>query len=228
MCPLILVPFVCSLMKEGFVVRIVLKNIPEENKISDSYVLRALQSAGLCIFPLHYDVEEEDDLVLLRMAQQYGAIIITRDQFRNHKEYQETAKKYVVEYDKIPTELLKDRFSSEMLKSCLCYKYTICLHEFAERFIVDPTSEDYELVQKASKKFKQVDEGEYVTMKLINMYICARFCYVHNYGVPEAFQDFKLKYIETDGKIFYLSKKAFKIVMTPFLKNLSPLFQTRI
>uniref|UniRef100_A0AC34G8D0 RNase NYN domain-containing protein n=1 Tax=Panagrolaimus sp. ES5 TaxID=591445 RepID=A0AC34G8D0_9BILA len=190
MCPLILVPLVCSLMKEGFVVRIVLKNIPEENRISDSYVLQALISAGLCIFPLHYDVEEEDDLVLLKMAKQYGALIITRDQFRNHKEYQETAKQYVVEYDKVATGLLKDRFSSKQLETNLCYKYSISVHEFAERFVVDPTCEDYELVEKASKKFKQINEGQYITMKLINMYIYALFCYIFNRGIPAAVEDF--------------------------------------
>uniref|UniRef100_A0A914QSL3 RNase NYN domain-containing protein n=1 Tax=Panagrolaimus davidi TaxID=227884 RepID=A0A914QSL3_9BILA len=129
MCPLVLLPLVCNLMKEGFIVRVVLKNIPREYKISESYILKELQGSGLCIFGLHANVEEEDDLVMLRIAKEYGALIISRDQFRNHKEYEEIARNNVVKYDKISTGLLNDKDSTKKLQDGLCFKYRIDLHE---------------------------------------------------------------------------------------------------
>uniref|UniRef100_A0AC35F4J5 RNase NYN domain-containing protein n=1 Tax=Panagrolaimus sp. PS1159 TaxID=55785 RepID=A0AC35F4J5_9BILA len=190
MCPLVLLPLVCYLMKEGFIVRVVLKNIPRKNKISESYILTELQATGLCIFGLHADVAEEDDLVMLRIAKEYGALIISRDQFRNHKVYEEIARNNVVEFDKISTGCLNDQNSTEKLQDGLCFKYRIDLHESPEKFIVDPSNIDYELVQKSMKKFKKLELGAYSRLMLIYLYTHAQFCYVYNVRIPRVLQSF--------------------------------------
>uniref|UniRef100_A0A914QF74 RNase NYN domain-containing protein n=1 Tax=Panagrolaimus davidi TaxID=227884 RepID=A0A914QF74_9BILA len=191
MCPLILIPLIMDFIQNGYVVRVVMKNMPDVKKTSDLYILDFLQHMDLLLYPQEDDLEK-DDLLLLHLAEKYGALIITNDQFRNHKGYETIADNNRIEYDKTPTGHFSSRHkeSSEILQDEMTFKFTIALHEMPGKFIVGPKDEDYERVAESMKKFKQISQADAMSFKLLNMYIYSSWCFVYNYGIPDCVKKF--------------------------------------
>uniref|UniRef100_A0AC34FS35 RNase NYN domain-containing protein n=1 Tax=Panagrolaimus sp. ES5 TaxID=591445 RepID=A0AC34FS35_9BILA len=189
MSPLILIPLICGFLQNGYVVRLILKNMPDHKKVSDLYILELLQKKGMCMFPEDDDTEK-DDLLLLGLAKKYGALIISRDQFRNHREYDDIRINNRIEYDKVATGHFKTKKSCEILKHSMAFKYALTMNEFADKFIVDPSDDDYELVQKSLKEFKQVSMESVESLNILLQYVYCYWRYVYNYGIPDCVKPF--------------------------------------
>uniref|UniRef100_A0A914YTP0 RNase NYN domain-containing protein n=1 Tax=Panagrolaimus superbus TaxID=310955 RepID=A0A914YTP0_9BILA len=179
MCPIILIPLLLKWAQEGFSVRVVLRNMPDENKITHSYILHELERMGLLLYGLTDDIEA-DDLLMLKLAKKYGALIITRDQFRNHKGCEKVAEEYTVEYEQVRTNV-----TVEMLKKCLYYNSKVAIHDSKDRFYANQDDKDYELVKEAATKYPLCSPTIIHVLSLLQLYIYNSIRFMYNLGISK-------------------------------------------
>uniref|UniRef100_A0A914Q651 RNase NYN domain-containing protein n=1 Tax=Panagrolaimus davidi TaxID=227884 RepID=A0A914Q651_9BILA len=227
MCPIILLPLIIKWTKDGHCVKVVLRNMPDADKVSHDYILRELEELGFLIYN-NEDRVENDDLLMLDLAMKYGAIIITRDQFRNHKGYENIAELYSVEYEKLP-----GKFSIENLKTSLSYKSKCEMHESNEFFYAYKSDNDYELVKESLTAFPLCNPYTITRLHILQLFLYNNIRYCYNLGLSkhinflQPFDEFPMKWIDfrsryngyqlkEDGKEKYRQKpiKALKLDIT--------------
>ena len=153
----------------------------------------------LLLFP-ETDATEADDVLMLRIAKKYGAMIVSKDQFRNH-EFPDQIRNNTIFYDLVDDRDFPHKIRST-LKTKLIFNKSVIFNAdpgkrfisrlsfllnklipFSENLLVSPGDDDYQSVKKSLEIFDLDLEKVMFNLNLLYLYIfsCAR--YIYGYGI---------------------------------------------
>uniref|UniRef100_A0A7E4VA35 RNase NYN domain-containing protein n=1 Tax=Panagrellus redivivus TaxID=6233 RepID=A0A7E4VA35_PANRE len=181
--PMILALLAGVFLNHGLNFRIVVPKLATSDESSTNMfvdILDELVQCGLVIRPTTPD-KEEDDRAMLQLADRYGAVIISQDNFRNHyEEFGNLIHTNVIGYKNVRN----DKFSIEILKERLTVERRFCLNANSSDFYAQPTDPQYAKVKKGLTKFPQINPNMHEKIGALNLFIHEYLCQVINFCRP--------------------------------------------
>uniref|UniRef100_A0AC34F639 RNase NYN domain-containing protein n=1 Tax=Panagrolaimus sp. ES5 TaxID=591445 RepID=A0AC34F639_9BILA len=200
---MVLVPLIRDLHQHGYRVRIVIKGmLVSERFVANCYILRELERMNLLLFP-EDDEKESDDILMLSLAEQYGALIISNDAFANHQEYKRIAERNTIKYSRI----CNNNFKIETLEKELAFQYLISFEGVGDRFYCCKDDPDYEKVTLSYDIFRPLSQTTQKHLDLLHVYIYAELCSL--LGVPRPTEIGFLKEDETLPRFHEFKSRMF-------------------
>uniref|UniRef100_A0AC34FQT5 RNase NYN domain-containing protein n=1 Tax=Panagrolaimus sp. ES5 TaxID=591445 RepID=A0AC34FQT5_9BILA len=145
------------------------------------YILEELNKMQLIIYP-EKDFVEADDIMMLQIAERYGAKIISNDAFSNHPKYQTIAKKYTIRYKKKPNP----NFSFEEFKLRLIFENKFCIEGEEEDMFCMLNDPDYKKVEESHNVFWQLTIIDKKIFDLLWKYVYCGICFEMGFKISSS------------------------------------------
>uniref|UniRef100_A0AC34F2I8 RNase NYN domain-containing protein n=1 Tax=Panagrolaimus sp. ES5 TaxID=591445 RepID=A0AC34F2I8_9BILA len=176
---IVILPLIKTFSNAGFVVRIAIPRYPKPFEVNHMYILHELNKIQICIYPAK-TFKEADDLIMLEIAEKYGAKIISNDAFKNHRKYQSVAQKYAIKYKK----KLNPKFSLEELERRLIFKNKCFIDGKEDDMYCMLNDPDYKKVEESYDVFWQLTIYDKKILDLLQSYVHCYICSQIGFKIP--------------------------------------------